>query len=124
MSREVNLEQELSDRDRKYLEDRGRWSDIAAADGIPVEDVLRNLVEYGNSAGRSARSGDEKASEPGDAATARAAFDSDEEWVESLNVEQLRAEIKQREPGATFQGLKKSVLQDRLLDLVADEEVS
>lgn len=44
MSREIDLSQELSDADRKYLADRDRWYAIAQADGH--DDPKRARAEY------------------------------------------------------------------------------
>lgn len=118
MSRNVNLDEPLSDRDRQYLEVRSKFHDIAKSDGTSIRTVIANLNNYGTSAGRGPV---EAIDEDADSKGGRQDDDSTEAWVESLTVDQLKEEITKRDPEASTAG-KKAELQDTLLDILAEEE--
>lgn len=125
MSRQIDLDKRLSEEDRRYLEARDNWSAIARADGTTVEEVHANMVNYGKSEGKSSRRSHVEAIDA-DADTkggrqSESEPMTDEEWVASLSVAQLKDEIKKIDPEASTQG-NKEALQATLLDLLESEE--
>lgn len=123
MSRKVDLSKPLSEKDRKYLEDRNMFHAIAEADGTTPEEAIQNVNQFGTSAGRSpVEAIDADADAKGGRQSASAEMTA-EEWVDSLTVPQLKEEIKKLDPEASTEG-KKAELQDQLLLLLpeADEE--
>lgn len=108
MSRDVNLNNPLSEEDVAYLVARERFREIEMAEQI-------HGVSYGtrDAAGVFVPSGAGSAdanTEDGD--------QDDAEWVESLTVPQLKEEIAKIEPDATVTGLRKEDLQAKLLELL------
>lgn len=96
MSKKIDLDKPLSEEDRQYLLDRDRHRDVEYADGLAV-------------GGES-----EKAPEGFE-------FGSDE-WVDSLNVGQLKEELAKRNVTEGLSNKKRPELVDMLYDALEAEQ--
>ena len=101
MSREIDLYEPLSETDKQYLVDRGLENQ-----------VHENELRFSRSDHVTGVAVDADADADTDADDSDADTMSDEEWVDSLNVDELREELKGRKLSTV--GLK-TELQERLL---------
>jgi len=87
MSREIDLYERLSDKDKQYLIDRGMENQ-----------VRENELRFSRSDHVTGIAADTDNSDADDSAADDSDVDamSDEEWVDSLTVEELRVELKER----------------------------
>jgi hypothetical protein len=112
MSKNIDLTQPLSDFDREYLEVRGRWADIEKADAATGMGTSDDGATPESSGTGDPSATTEKTSED---------FDTDAEWVESLTVSQLVAEIQKIDEDFVQGKMLKPELQAELLGLLEED---